>query len=125
MERHHGAGILRVALEREHEGVAVDDAGRGRVQGADAGERRFHREGLCCTDHREIVAAIGQSALPDLLDCLQLGRVARDHELAAAPVRNAMADAVGIKKLPALDAQTCLQASGRIVEPRMDDLAVA
>ena len=38
-----GAGGFRVALQRQHEGVAVDDAGGGRQQRRVAAQRRLHR----------------------------------------------------------------------------------
>ena len=42
-EHRHRAGILRIALQRQHVGVAVDDAGDRRQQRAGAAQVRLHR----------------------------------------------------------------------------------
>ena len=46
VEDEDGAGILGIALQRQHIGMAVDDAGRGREQRRGAVQRRLQRQRL-------------------------------------------------------------------------------
>ena len=125
VKREHRAAVFGVALQREHEGVAVDDAGRGRVQCGDGGERGLHRPRLVAADQPRIGNAIGQRLRMQRFERCDLALLHRHDELAAAPVRHAMRFAIGIQRLAPFDAQPRFQRAARVVQPGVDDLAVA
>ena len=54
----HRAMRLRIAEQRQHIGVAVENAGRGREQGTRASERGLERLRLLARDGRDVVYAI-------------------------------------------------------------------
>ena len=46
IEHRHTTSIFNITLQRQHQRVAVDNAGAGAVHGCDAFEVRFHRQCL-------------------------------------------------------------------------------
>ena len=73
----------------------------------------------------EVVDAVGARRRLDLLDPGDLGLLGRDDQLAEPRVRHAVLGAIGVEALAAGDAGRRLQAALRVVEPAVDDLAVA
>src|SRR5205085_9761350 len=73
----------------------------------------------------EIVDAIGARAGVDLLDPGDFLFAGRNDQFAEPGVRHAMLAAIGVEPFAAFDAALRLQAALRIIEPAMDDLAVA
>ena len=124
-EGERGAMGLGIALQGEHESMAVDDARRGRQQADMAGERRLQPRQIGAFEQREVFDAIGFGAGFDRQNLRALRLVGGDENLAAAPERHAMIFAEAIEHLPSLDAGPRLQRSRRIIEAGMDDLAVA
>ena len=119
------SGIFGIAAQRQHEGVAVDDAGGGREQGCVAIQRRLQcargiaREGL------QIKHAIGLGVSPDRLQFRGLIRRRRDDQLTAVAMRDAVIAAVLIQRALAADAHPRHQAPRRIIDAGVDHLAVA
>jgi hypothetical protein len=116
---------LGIAAQRQHEGVAVDDAGGRREQGGVAVQGRLQfprglaREGL------QIEHAIGFGVRPDRLQLFGfLGR-GGDDQLAAIAVRNAVHPAVFIERPLAADAHPRHQAAGLVIDAGVNHLAVA
>ena len=116
---------LGIAEVREHERVAVDDAGRGRVQRGDAAQLGLERERLLARHPHHVGDAIGVRLPLDFLQLRQLFFVGGDDQLAAAPVRDAVRDAVLVKKPVSLHAARRLEAALRVIDSRMDDFRVA
>src|SRR5256885_17068633 len=73
----------------------------------------------------EIVDAVGARRRLDLLDPRDLLLAGRDDQLAERGVRHAMLTAIGVEPLASFDAAARLQTPLWVVEPAMDDLAVA
>ena len=124
-ERDHRPMRLRVTLERQHEGVTVDDAGRGRKQRAVRPQRRLERAGLRAAEAEEVVDAVRLRLCLERRKLGDLALVGGDDQLAAAPVRHAVLAAEAVKHRLALDAQPSLGKAGRVIDPSVDDFAVA
>jgi hypothetical protein len=88
-ERDHGAMGLGVATQRQHEGMAVDDAGRGRQQRMLRDQRGFDRARLLAAEPNEIGDAVGLGLCFKRGELVDLSAVRRHQELAASLVRNA------------------------------------
>ena len=119
------ARILGVAAQRQHEGVAVDDAGRGREQRGVAIQRRLQRPRLGAGKRLQVVDAIGLGMRPDRLQLLGFLRRGRDDQLAAIAVRDAVIPAIPIEGALAADAHPRHQAARLVVDAGVDHLAVA
>jgi len=89
-ERDHRPIRLRIALERQHEGVTIDNAGRGRKQRAVRPERRFECAGLRAAEQKEIVDAVRLRLCLEPRKLGDLALVGGDDQLAASPVRHAV-----------------------------------
>jgi hypothetical protein len=124
-EREGRSRRLRIAPQRQHVGVAVEDAGRRRQQRADAGEIRLHRLRLGARQQFQPLDAIGGAAARQRLQPAEFALVGGDDQLAAAPMRDAMRLAIGIEPRPALDAEPRLQAARGVIDAGVDHLAVA
>ncbi len=124
-EDDHRAGRLGLALIGQHEGMAVDDAGRGREKAAQRGEGRLQAPQLAGIERHEVLDAVRGGARPNAVQERQLLLGTGDDQLAEALVRHAMRRAIGIEAALALDAGQRLEAVLRIVDPGMDHLAVA
>ena len=116
---------LRVTLERQHEGVTVDDAGRGRKQRAVRPERRLERAGLRAAEPEEVVDAVRLRLCLERRKLGDLALVGGDDQLAAAPVLHAVLAAEAVKHRLALDAEPSLGKAGRVIDASVDDFAVA
>ena len=124
-QRQHRTIGFGIALQREHQAVAVDDAGRRRQHRSRAVQRRFQRDRLCGTQPGQIVHAAGLAALHQRAQCAFLRCVGGHHQLAATPVRDAMRLAVVVQQLTPAHAQPGLQRPRGVVQAGVDDLAVA
>src|SRR5437016_912609 len=88
---------------------------------------QFWLHPLCfgCAEPFEIVDPIRASRRLDLLDPGDLLLAGGDDQLADRGMRHAMLTAIGVEPLAPLDAAARLEAPFRVIEPAMDDLAVA
>ena len=126
MKRERRAGGLGLALQREHEAVAVEDAGRGRVQRADAGQRRLQRSRLArptaARDRRRrwrrpVRASASRPATSPWS--------AATISLPQRAMRDAVRLAEIVEQRPPAHAEPRLEAAGGIIDAGMDHLAVA
>src|ERR1700722_18112170 len=124
-ERDRGAMGLRVAPERQHEGVAVDNAGRGRQQRTLHGQRGLESARLLAAEPDEIGDPVGLGLGFKRGELVDLSPVRRHQELAASLVRNAELLAECVQHRFAVDAEPRLVEPWRIIDPGMDDFAVA
>ena len=113
-EREHRAMGFGVAAQRQHEGMAVDDAGRGRQKRPIGDQRGFERARLLAAEPDEIGDAVGFRLGFERGELVDLARVHRHQELAASLVRNAELLAERVQHRFALDAEP------RLVEPCPD-----
>ncbi len=114
-----------MAFERQHQAVAVDDAGRRRQVGRDAGKLRLEAQRFFRRQPLQVVDAV---LVRGRCDCVELGDLAGlrcDEQLAATTVRDAVLGAKTIEQGLAGDAELGAQAARRVVEPGVDDLRVA
>ena len=125
MKRDHRARGLGIALQREHERVAVDDAGGRRKIGGDAAQLRLHRARLGAGQEPQISHAVRVRLRLDRLQLAELLLVGGHEQLSAPSVRNRALLAIRIQGQLAGDAEACLERTGRIVDPGVDHLAVA
>src|ERR1700756_859651 len=94
------------------------------MQRRGAAQPRLERECLGALERGELDAVTeGRGADPTELG--ELALVARHDQLAAAAMRDAVLEAEGVEELPPGDAQAGLERAARVVDPGMDDLAVA
>jgi hypothetical protein len=119
------ARCFGVAEQRQHVGMAVDDAGGGGQQRGVAVQRRLQRAGFGPRQGLQIAHAIGFGVGPDRLQFLGFRRRGRDDQLAAIAVRNAVVPAVLIERHPSGDAHPRHQAAGLVIDTGVDHLAVA
>src|SRR4029077_8300243 len=73
----------------------------------------------------QIVDSVALGGSDDFFETRNLGFAGGDNQLADPGVRDAMLAAIGIQALAAGDAAAPLQAANRVIEPAMDDFAVA
>src|SRR5262249_10703945 len=99
-ERHHAAAIFKIAAQRQHEAVAIDDAGFRRVHRRDAGERRLEALGGRGVDDLYAFHAVDLRLLVDRREPFALARVGGDDELAAFAVRHAVRGAEIVEHAP-------------------------
>ena len=125
VEGEHRAAVLGIALQRQHVGMAVDDAGGGRQQRGRAVQVGFHRHRLGGAQQPHALDAVGLGAALDLGELLALGLVGRHDQLAAIAMRHAVLGAIGIEQAPAGDAGPRHQAALGIVDAGVDDLGIA
>jgi hypothetical protein len=124
-QHHHAAGGFEIGLVGEHQGVAVDDPGRRREEGAAAEELGLERAGLVAADPFEVVDAVLLGLAPHAFEDRYLFFFAGDGELSDSRVRHAARGAIRIEPVASLDAEPRLEAAFWIMQPRMDHFAVA
>jgi hypothetical protein len=130
-QQHHGVQHddrtrgLGVALEGEHQRVAVDDPGRWRKQRGGAAQRRFETPGRSGAQPFEVVDAIASRARRDRLEPGEFGLVGGDDQFPEPGMRYAALAAIGVEALAAGNTALRLEAALRIIDPAMDHLAVA
>src|SRR6267378_1093359 len=125
LQGEHRPARLGIAEVREHQRVAVDDSGRGRVERGDAVQLGLERERLLARHPHHVGDAIGVRLRLDFLQLRQLPFVAGDDQLAAAPVRDAVRDAVLVKQPFPCHAAGRLEAAFRVIDARVNDLGIA
>ena len=116
---------FRLAQKAQHQAMAVDDAGRGRQQGGAGLQVRLQGLDRVGAEPFQIADAVRLGQRLDLLQGRDLVRRAGDDQLAQTLMGNAAAGAIGIELFAAGKAQPRFQASGRIIDPGMNDFAVA
>jgi hypothetical protein len=84
--------------------MAVDDAGRRRQEGAQAGELGFHSSRLVAADPFEIGDAVRLRLAPHAVEDRQLRFLGGDGELAEPAVRDTALAAIGIEPVTPGDA---------------------
>ncbi|OWK19426.1 hypothetical protein AJ88_41205 [Mesorhizobium amorphae CCBAU 01583] len=119
------AGGFGVAVQRQHQRVAVDDAGRRRQQRAGAGQMRLKAFRLLARQQFEIGNAAALRIGPDRLQPVELRRFDGNDQLAGAGMADAALAAIGIEPFAPFDAEPRLQASRRIVDAGVDDFGIA
>ena len=124
-EHRHRPGILRVALQRDHEPVTVDDPGRRRQQRAAAPQVGLQRHRLGGAQHPHALDPVGLRPLLDARQHRVFPRIGRHDQLAAVAKRHSLLGAELIQRPPPGDAEPGHQTARRIVDPGMDHLAVA
>jgi hypothetical protein len=124
-ERDHGAMGLGVAKQRQHKGVGVDDAGRGRQQRTLRDQRGLERARLLAAEPDEIGDTVGLGLGFRRGELADLFRVHRHQELPASLVRDAELPAKLVQHRIAVDAEPRLVEPRRIIDAGMDDFAVA
>src|ERR1700733_2220136 len=115
----------RITPQRQHEGVAVDDAGRRRKKGSLRLELRLKRSCLLAPEPDEIDDTFRFRPSLKRREACELALIGRDDELTAAPVRHAVFAAEVIQHLLSLDAQVRFDQAGRIIDAGVNDLAVS
>jgi hypothetical protein len=115
----------RVSLQRQHQPVAVDDAGAGRKQGSDAFQRGFHDLRLGSIQPLQVRDTIAERTVVNASEAFALLICSSHQQLAAPPVLHATLLGIRIKLLTACNAQARLERAGGVVKARMDDFAVA
>ena len=124
-ERDHAAAIFKLAPQRAHITVAVDDAGFRRPQSADAIKLRLHGAGGIAADHFHAFDAVGQRLGQNGLGLGEFRVVGGDDQLAAFAMRHAVRGAEVVEHPPAAHAVPRAQRIGRIIKAAMDHLAIA
>ena len=112
-------------MQRQHQRMAVDNAGAGRQQRRNTGQLGLQHLRLLGTEPFQIVHPVGCGLGLDGLQLRNLRRVCGNNEFAAALVGNAPLGAVGVQQLLACHTQARLQRTLRVINARMDHLAVA
>ncbi len=125
LEGDHRAVRLRVALQREHEGVAVDHPGRGREVGRHATQLRLERARLGGGERPQVGHPVRLGLPTDRVQLRELVLGGGHEQLAAAPVGDAALVAVAVERVLARDAEARLERAGRVVDAGVDDLGVA
>ncbi|MCY1214725.1 hypothetical protein D9M72_265510 [compost metagenome] len=125
LQSKRGTRTFRVAQVRQHQRVAVDDARRGRVQGADAGHLGLHVACLGGVKDAQVGHAVGRAERDVFVELGQLRVLHRHDQLADALVADAAFGAVGVHRGLARHAQPALERAGRIRDARMDHLRIA
>jgi hypothetical protein len=124
VQRKHRAARLGVAEVAEHQRVAVDHAGRRRVQRRHAGQLGLERKRLLARHAYDVRYAVRMRLRLDVLQLGHLPRRSGDDQLAAARMGNAVPDAVLVEQLFAAQARPRLQRPLRVVDPGVDDFRV-
>src|SRR5215469_10144973 len=119
------AGVLEIPPQREHEAVAVDDARGGREERRHTTHGRLQGHRFRGRQPVQIIDTVGAGRCLDPLQRLDLLVIGGYDQLAATAMFDAMRLAVGIQALPAGDTELGLGGSGRVVDPGVNDLAVA
>ena len=104
IEREQRAMVLGIALQREHQAVAVDDAGGRREQRRGAEHLGLQRRDGSRLQPLQVVDAVRRRLGADGFERRFLRRVGGDDELAAARVRHAVLGAIGVQAVLAGDA---------------------
>ena len=117
--------VLEVAGERQHEAVAVDNAGLGRMERGDAEQCRLHALRFGCFQHGDVLDAVGERLGVDRLEPKELVGVGRNHQLAALPVWHAVAGAKLVQHAAPGRAVAGAQRTRGIIKAGMDHFAVA
>src|SRR3954464_8321446 len=125
VERETRAGRLRIAEQRQHQMMRIDNAGRRREERARAGERRLEPARVVWREEAQIVDAVRPRARFDRGELAGLKLVRRDDQLAAAFMGHAVAGAEFVKRAFPGDAEARHQAVFGIIDAGMNDLAVA
>ena len=117
--------ILRVALQAQHEGMAVDDAGRGRQQRREQRSSGSSAQRLArASSQSRSVDAVGGGLRPDGREAGDLRLVGGDDQLAEAAVRDAALAAIVVEQLPCPATQAAPSGCRRVVDAGVDDLGL-
>ncbi|MCY1544874.1 hypothetical protein D9M68_807840 [compost metagenome] len=67
MKCHRGSGGLGVRLNRQHQGMGIDDSGGRRPERGDAGQRRFKFASLIGVQPLQVIDTVADALLQQLL----------------------------------------------------------
>src|SRR5690606_12112531 len=99
------AVVFGVALQTEHESVAVHDASGGRYQRRVTTQGGFKCCGFGAADAIKVVDAVRERSLSNLIQAFALFRRGRHNELSQTSLRSASSLALVIQRLFDDDAQ--------------------
>src|SRR6185295_5604637 len=105
--------------------MAVDDAGRRRMQRAHAEQLGLHAGDFVLRDPVDVADAVGMRFPTDRPELAELLLIRRYDELSTTAVRDAMARAVFVEQMLALDAGTSLERALGVIDAGVDHLRVA
>ena len=125
VERDHAAVVFEIAAQRQHVAMAVDDAGLRREHGEEAESFRLEAPRRRGVDQLDAFAAVDLRLLVDFFDPGGFPLVGGDDELAAFAVRHAVRGAELVEHPSRARAVIGALGAGRVIEPGVDDLAVA
>ena len=112
-------------MQRQHVAMAVDDPRLGRVKRGDAEQRGLHPHRIGGIEHGHVLDAVLERLGVDRLELGNIGVLGDDEQLAELAMGNAVRGAIGVKQTARARTLQGLLAAGRIVEPGVNDLAVA
>ncbi|EFW98773.1 l-2-hydroxyglutarate mitochondrial precursor [Grosmannia clavigera kw1407] len=132
-ERDRATSLLEAALQRRHQAMTVDDAGRQALEHAGVRPHgRLAALGLGRAHPAErqecgvvVVPAVLSGRGVDALQCGELGGRLGHQPLARAAMRHAVRGTKVVQQPAAADAELRLERVGAVVEAGVDDLAVA
>jgi hypothetical protein len=110
--------------QRRSDAGEVEDAGGGKVEGADAGNGGLQLPEPVGVDERRPPDAVGQRPRVKLGETPELALVRSHDDLPAALVRDAVLVAEAIHCSITLHTETCLQRPRDVIHARMNDAAV-
>ena len=119
-----GAAVAQASHEHGAHGAEVDDPGLGDVQGGDGRDVRLVLARLGGGQPRD-GQPVGEASLVEVAQGAQLGLLGRDDELAGDLVRDPLGTGEVEQRLRPGAAPARLEAAGWVVEPGVDDAAVA
>ena len=124
-EGNHRAALLRLALQREHIRVGIDNPRRRRQERARASHHRLQLPCLIGCQVLEIIHAVAPCTFPELRQCRKLRSVSGDNQLADARMGNTVLFTESVQRVLSLHAETRLETVFLVVDPGMDDAGVA
>ncbi len=125
VEGEGAAGRFRIALEADHQCVAVNDACGWGPDGRHTGQGGFHRAGLLAAQQLQVGHAITGGLVDDALEGLDFARVACHDEFTRVAVWDPAIGAIGVEPVFSGDTAPCFQAILWIIDAGVDDFAVA
>ena len=122
--QHHAIVLGDEPRQRAHERLRLEDAGVRRQQRRRDADVRLAFPDLRGVDQLEPLDAVFNPLGSQRFERRNLARVMSDDQLSAAPMRDTVRGAELVNQARALDAMLRLQRAGRVVDARMNHLAV-
>ena len=109
IEHYKTACVFKIALQGQHEPVAVNDAGAGGMQGRNALQCGLQRSGLVTVKPAQVRDAVGLCPFVNALQTRALLLCRGYQQLAAALVAYAPFTGIGVEHVAPLDTQAGLE----------------